>query len=248
MRNLIALFACCSIALSANANEPGHLRRRQAGGFRLQAASASLPPASAKKQLIELPKKPEPAPAHAAGTGRRRPRRPPQAPKAKKRPKSPCRKRSPSAWPSCASASWRAPAAAREEGRYPAPRRRARRRPAPPLPPSPWPPHPSAARTGPTRANSARPTGRRSTTDWAKCGMGNRQSPIDLRDGIKVNLEQIGFDYHPSSFNEINNGHTIQVTVGGGNFITSATRPTNCSSSTSTVRRKNASTARARRW
>jgi carbonic anhydrase len=56
--------------------------------------------------------------------------------------------------------------------------------------------------------------------DWAKCGTGNRQSPIDLRDGIKVNLEQIGFDYHPSSFNEVNNGHTIQVTVGSGNFIT----------------------------
>jgi carbonic anhydrase len=50
--------------------------------------------------------------------------------------------------------------------------------------------------------------------------MGNRQSPIDLRDGIKVNLEQISFDYHPTSFNEVNNGHTIQVTVGGGNFIT----------------------------
>jgi carbonic anhydrase len=56
--------------------------------------------------------------------------------------------------------------------------------------------------------------------DWAKCGMGKRQSPIDLRDGIKVNLEQISFDYHPSSFSEVNNGHTIQVTVGGGNFIT----------------------------
>jgi carbonic anhydrase len=56
--------------------------------------------------------------------------------------------------------------------------------------------------------------------DWAKCGAGNRQSPIDIRDGIKVNLEQISFDYHPSSFNEINNGHTINVTVGGGNFIT----------------------------
>lgn len=56
--------------------------------------------------------------------------------------------------------------------------------------------------------------------DWAKCGSGNRQSPIDLRDGIKVNLEQISFDYHPSSFSEVNNGHTIQVTVGSGNFIT----------------------------
>jgi carbonic anhydrase len=57
-------------------------------------------------------------------------------------------------------------------------------------------------------------------SDWAMCGGGRRQSPIDIRDGIKVDLEQIGFDYHPSSFNEIDNGHTIQVTVGGGNFIT----------------------------
>lgn len=55
---------------------------------------------------------------------------------------------------------------------------------------------------------------------WAKCGTGNRQSPIDLRDGIKVNLEQISFDYRPTSFSEVNNGHTISVTVGGGNFIT----------------------------
>ena len=56
--------------------------------------------------------------------------------------------------------------------------------------------------------------------DWAKCGTGNRQSPIDLRDGMKVDLEQIVFDYKPSSFNVTDNGHTIQVTVGGGNFIT----------------------------
>jgi carbonic anhydrase len=56
--------------------------------------------------------------------------------------------------------------------------------------------------------------------DWGRCGVGNRQSPIDLRDGIKVNLEQIGFDYHPSSFSEVNNGHTISVAVGNGNFIT----------------------------
>ncbi|MCA1854326.1 carbonic anhydrase family protein [Massilia oculi] len=56
--------------------------------------------------------------------------------------------------------------------------------------------------------------------NWAKCSTGKRQSPIDLRDGIKVELEQIAFDYHPSSFSEIDNGHTIQVTVGGGNFLT----------------------------
>lgn len=54
---------------------------------------------------------------------------------------------------------------------------------------------------------------------WAKCGAGQRQSPIDIRDGMKVDLEQIGFDYHPSTFSEIDTGHTIEVTVEGGNFI-----------------------------
>lgn len=56
--------------------------------------------------------------------------------------------------------------------------------------------------------------------DWGKCGTGNRQSPIDIRDGMKVELEQITFDYHPSSFNVTDNGHTVQVMVGSGNFIT----------------------------
>lgn len=55
---------------------------------------------------------------------------------------------------------------------------------------------------------------------WASCNTGSRQSPIDLRDGMKVDLEQIVFDYHPSAFNEIDNGHTVQVNVAGGNFLT----------------------------
>lgn len=55
---------------------------------------------------------------------------------------------------------------------------------------------------------------------WAKCGSGNRQSPIDIRDGMKVELEQISFDYHPSTFNVTDNGHTVQVMVGSGNFLT----------------------------
>jgi carbonic anhydrase len=60
----------------------------------------------------------------------------------------------------------------------------------------------------------------RINVDWAKCAVGHRQSPIDIRDGMKVDLEQISFDYHPSSFSEIDNGHTIEVTVAAGNFIT----------------------------
>jgi carbonic anhydrase len=59
---------------------------------------------------------------------------------------------------------------------------------------------------------------------WAKCGTGTRQSPIDLRDGMKVDLEQIAFDYRASGFNVIDNGHTIQVGVGLGNYITVGNR------------------------
>jgi carbonic anhydrase len=60
----------------------------------------------------------------------------------------------------------------------------------------------------------------RMNVEWGRCAAGKRQSPIDIRDGIKVDLEQVGFDYHPSSFSEIDNGHTVDVSVGGGNFIT----------------------------
>ena len=60
----------------------------------------------------------------------------------------------------------------------------------------------------------------RINADWAKCGSGTRQAPIDLRDGMKVDLEQITFDYRQSGFNVVDNGHTIQVAVGFGNYIT----------------------------
>ena len=55
---------------------------------------------------------------------------------------------------------------------------------------------------------------------WSQCGSGGRQSPIDIRDGMKVELEKLAFDYKPSSFSVVDNGHTIQVNVGGGNFLT----------------------------
>jgi len=55
---------------------------------------------------------------------------------------------------------------------------------------------------------------------WAKCDSGARQSPIDIRDGIKVDLETVAFNYKPSYFNVVDNGHTVQVNVGAGNSIT----------------------------
>ncbi len=55
--------------------------------------------------------------------------------------------------------------------------------------------------------------------EFAKCSSGARQSPIDIRDGIKVNLDPVQFDYKPSGFRVIDNGHTVQVNVGTGNSI-----------------------------
>jgi len=55
--------------------------------------------------------------------------------------------------------------------------------------------------------------------EYAACGRGERQSPIDIRDGLRVDLEPIAFEYRPSSFKVIDNGHTIQVNVNGWNSI-----------------------------
>ena len=55
--------------------------------------------------------------------------------------------------------------------------------------------------------------------EFAKCAEGARQSPINIRGGIKVDLEPISFEYRPSSFSVIDNGHTVQVNVDGGNYI-----------------------------
>ena len=53
----------------------------------------------------------------------------------------------------------------------------------------------------------------------AKCDLGERQSPIDIRDGIRVELDPLSFDYKASQFSVIDNGHTIQVNMGAGNYI-----------------------------
>ncbi len=55
--------------------------------------------------------------------------------------------------------------------------------------------------------------------EFAKCASGKRQSPIDIRGGIAVDLEPIKFDYRPSGFRVVDNGHTVQVDVGTGNSI-----------------------------
>lgn len=67
--------------------------------------------------------------------------------------------------------------------------------------------------TGPDRWADLSPT-------YAACRNGTRQSPIDIRNGIKVDQEALQFEYKPSYFRIIDNGHTIQVTYGPGSTLT----------------------------
>ena len=58
----------------------------------------------------------------------------------------------------------------------------------------------------------------RLSPEYTLCGTGQRQSPIDIRDGIRVDLEPIQFDYRPSRFRVVDNGHTVQVSLAGGSL------------------------------
>ncbi|WP_018604333.1 carbonic anhydrase [Uliginosibacterium gangwonense] len=66
--------------------------------------------------------------------------------------------------------------------------------------------------TGPQAWGSIQP-------DYAACAKGTRQSPIDIRDGIKVDQEAIVFDYKPARFSIMDNGHSIQINYGEGSQL-----------------------------
>ena len=54
---------------------------------------------------------------------------------------------------------------------------------------------------------------------FALCATGRRQSPIDIRGGVAVELEPIRFDYRPSDFAVIDDGHTILARLAPGNTM-----------------------------
>lgn len=95
----------------------------------------------------------------------------------------------------------------------PPPRRTSAPRPPPHRPPAHPPGHWSYEGEGGPPAWGALEPGN------AACRSGQRQSPIDIRDGIAVDLEAIRFDYQPGAFSVIDNGHTVQVDVAPGSTL-----------------------------
>ena len=54
--------------------------------------------------------------------------------------------------------------------------------------------------------------------DYATCANGRRQSPIDIRDGIGLDLEPLLFFYRPSSFRVLDNGKSLLLLTYGGSL------------------------------
>ncbi len=55
--------------------------------------------------------------------------------------------------------------------------------------------------------------------EYRLCGNGQRQSPIDLRGGLAVDLEPVRFDYADGRFAVVDSGKTVKATLAPGNHI-----------------------------
>jgi carbonic anhydrase len=58
--------------------------------------------------------------------------------------------------------------------------------------------------------------------EFAACGTGKRQSPIDIQDGARLELEPIKIDYRPTPLRILDNSHTVQVNYAEGSSISIA--------------------------
>lgn len=56
--------------------------------------------------------------------------------------------------------------------------------------------------------------------EFALCGVGQRQSPIDIRRTVKADLPPIRFEYKPVPLSIVDNGHSIKIdTAGAGGIV-----------------------------
>jgi len=55
--------------------------------------------------------------------------------------------------------------------------------------------------------------------DFAVCSAGKSQSPVDLRNAVRSDLQPIEFHYHAGGNEIVNNGHTVQVNYAPGSKL-----------------------------
>jgi carbonic anhydrase len=55
--------------------------------------------------------------------------------------------------------------------------------------------------------------------DWALCGSGKAQSPVDIPSTAPVNSSGLKLNYQPSGLNVVNNGHSIQANLDAGSTL-----------------------------
>jgi len=55
--------------------------------------------------------------------------------------------------------------------------------------------------------------------EFAACGIGLNQSPVDITDTVEADLDTLKFDYQATGTSIINNGHTLQVNVAPGSWL-----------------------------
>lgn len=59
----------------------------------------------------------------------------------------------------------------------------------------------------------------RLSPDFKLCGKGQRQSPVDLRGGLAVDLEPVNFGYIDSRFGVLDSGKTVQARIAPGSHV-----------------------------
>lgn len=84
---------------------------------------------------------------------------------------------------------------------------------APPPPPKPAAPWSYEGKNGPAQWGKL-------DEDYALCGSGKLQSPIDIRATIRADLPALHVDYKPVALDLLDDGHGIRLTTAGGGTLT----------------------------
>lgn len=56
-------------------------------------------------------------------------------------------------------------------------------------------------------------------SDYAMCGLGRNQSPIDLAGFLEADLKPLAFSYRAGAVDIVNNGHSVQISYAPGSML-----------------------------